>query len=100
MDDAGLPALIEAFRHMHGCEASWIESVQVIETFQGATIWQGDVQVFELTGHPSATRGYAWSEPTTGTKRRFFVVLHVPPIDSPQKAVQGSIAADIKAGRN
>jgi len=100
MDDAGLPALLEAIRHLHGCEATWVESVTVVEVFQGATVWKGEVQVFALTGHPTATMAYAWSEPTTGTKRRFFAVLHVPPIDSAQRAVQGSIVADIKARRS
>lgn len=100
MDDAGLPALLDAIRHLHGCEATWIESVPVIETFQGREVWRGEVQVFDLAGHPSATRAYAWSEPTTGTKRRFFAALHVPPIDSPQRAIQGSIVTDIKARRS
>jgi hypothetical protein len=34
------------------------------------------VQVFDLAGHPTATRAYAWSSPIEGsTKRRFFAVL-------------------------
>jgi hypothetical protein len=100
MDDAGLPALIEAIKHLHGCAATWVESVQVREMHQGAAVWEGEVQVFNLTGHSGAPRAYAWSEPTTGTKRRFFAVLHVPPIDSAAKAVQGSIVSDAKAARN
>ena len=39
MDPAGLPALVEAIRHMHGCEAMFVESVLVRETFNGATVW-------------------------------------------------------------
>ena len=51
--------------------------------------------------HPTAKRAYAWSEATTGTKRRFFVVLHAPPIDSPLAALRGSILADVrKAARD
>ncbi len=57
----------------------------------------GDVEVFDLVGHANVRRGYAWSEATTGTKRRFFAVLHVPPVDSPAKAVRASILADAKA---
>jgi hypothetical protein len=60
-------------------------------------VWSGDVEVFALTGHPFATKAYAWSEATTGTKRRFLAVLHVAPIDSAAKAVRGSILADAKA---
>ena len=33
----------------------------VHEVFRGETVWQGDVEVFDLTGHPKAKRAYAWS---------------------------------------
>jgi hypothetical protein len=100
MDEAGLPALVEAIKHLHGCAATWVETVPVRETHQGGAVWEGEVQVFDLTGHPKATRAYAWSEATTGTKRRFFAALHVPPIDSAAKAVQGSIVADARKARS
>jgi hypothetical protein len=32
MDDAGLLALVEASRHLHDCEATWVESIPVVET--------------------------------------------------------------------
>jgi hypothetical protein len=56
---AGLPALLDAIRHMHGCEATFVESVPVRETFRGATAWEGEVQVFDVIGHPTAKRCYA-----------------------------------------
>ncbi|HEX9241122.1 MAG TPA: hypothetical protein VF875_01640 [Anaeromyxobacter sp.] len=68
MDPAGLPALLDAIRHMHGCEAQHVESVPVRETFQGQVVWDGDVTVFDVTGHPTAKRCYAWSYATEGTK--------------------------------
>src|SRR5438552_3149648 len=93
MDQAGLPALIEAIKHMHGCEASYLESVPVLEVFRGQTVWDGEVQVFSLKGHPGASKCYAWSHATTGQKRRFYVVLHLAPVDSAQAAVRVSIIA-------
>jgi hypothetical protein len=100
MDDAGIPALQDAIRHLHGCESTWVESVPVREEHEGATIWDGEVQVFDLVGHPTSPRAYAWSYPTTGTKRRFVVVLHVPGVDTPQKAVQFCIVQDFKRAQN
>ena len=100
MDPAGIPALIDAVRHLHGCEATFVESVPVHETHEGATVWQGEVSVFSIVGHALASRCYAWSEASTGVRRRFFAVLHVPPVDSPAKAVQASIVADARAARN
>ena len=46
-----------------------------------------------VEGHGTAKKAYAWSEATTGTKRRFFAVLHAGPVDSATKAVQASILA-------
>src|SRR3954452_10079305 len=96
MDPAGLPALVEAIRHMHGCDATFVESVPVREEFKGAVVWDGEVQVFDVKGHPSATRVYAWSHATQGAKRRFYAVLHAPPVDSPLAAVRASIIADAR----
>jgi hypothetical protein len=96
MDPAGLPAIEEAIRHMHGCEPTFVESVPVRETFNSKTVWEGEVQVFDLRGHPTAKRAYAWSHATDGSKRKFYAVLHEGPIDSPVKAVRASIVADSK----
>jgi hypothetical protein len=41
-----------------------------------------------------ADRAYAWSYETEGGRRRFFVVLHRPPVDSPITAVQAAIVSD------
>jgi hypothetical protein len=93
VDDAGIDALREAIRNMHGAESEWIESVPVSEGFRGTPVWQGEVQVFRLLNHSTADRCYAWSHETEGGKRRFVAVLHVPPVDSPVAAVRASIAA-------
>jgi hypothetical protein len=96
-DPAGLSALVEAIRVMHGAEAKHVETVHVRETHEGELVWDGDVETFDLVGHPHATRAYAWSEATTGTKRRFFVALHIGPVDSPVAALRASIMADANA---
>ena len=93
MDPAGLPALLDAIRHMHGVDATWLESVPVTETFKGETVWAGDVQVFAVE-HPSgATRCYAWSHATEGTKRRFVAVLGLGPVKDAVSAVRASIVS-------
>jgi hypothetical protein len=96
MDEAGLPALLEAIRHLEGCEATWVETVAVHETHEGATVWDGEVQVFDLVGHAKAKRVYAWTHATEGTKRRFHVVLHLPPVDGPVMAVKTAIYAEYR----
>jgi hypothetical protein len=96
-DLAGIPALVDAIRHMHGCDAKHAETVQVVERAPtGERVWRGYVEVFDLVDHTTAKRAYAWSEATTGVKRRFFAALHVPPVDSPAAAVRASIVRDSK----
>lgn len=87
------------FLKLHGCDATYIETVPVVEEFQGKTIWQGDVEVFELTGHPKATRGYGWGYQTTESGGRYFTVLELPPVDSPQTAVKAAIMSEIQNAR-
>ncbi len=62
------------------------------ETFQGEAVWDGTVEVFDLEGHPTATRCYAWSHAVDGSeKRRYVAVLHEGPVDSPEAAVRAAI---------
>ncbi len=83
---------------MHGGSARLAQSVPVREIFGGDTVWEGVVHVFDLTGHPTATCAYAWSSPIeASTKRRFFAVLHRPPVDSPQAAVRAAIVQEHRA---
>jgi hypothetical protein len=96
MDTAGIPALQDAIRHMHGVESQWLYSVAVNEVFEGAQVWKGEVQIFELLEHPTAKLCYAWSEASTGNNRRFFAALHVPPINGAAGAVRASIVADAR----
>lgn len=92
--------LKQVIERLHHCQASFLEDVVVVEKFGEKTVWSGVVSVFEIKGHPQATKCYAWSSPIEGsTKRRYFAVLHVPPIDSPEKAVRASIVHDHKAGK-
>lgn len=93
MDDAGIDALRDAIKNMHGVESTWIESAPVVEKFNGKIVWAGEVQVFELSGHPKAKRCYAWSHATEGRRRRFIAVLGVSPVNGPVDAVRAAIAS-------
>jgi len=86
---------------LHNCGAVWRESVPVKEVFRGATLWNGDVEVFDLTGHPKAKRAFGWSHPdgVDNKTERFVTVLEIPPVDSPQTAVKMAIYSDIKQGK-
>jgi hypothetical protein len=95
MSEIEADQLKEAVERMHGGCATLAQSLPVRETFEGKTVWEGVVHVFDLTGHPTATRAYAWSSPIEGsTKRRFVAVLHTERINSPLEAVRAAIVAE------
>ena len=95
MSEVTSSELTRAVESQLGGTAILAQSVPVKETHAGAVVWEGVVHVFDLTGHPKATRAYAWSSPIEGSdKRRFFAVLHLPPITSPVEAVRAAIVAE------
>jgi hypothetical protein len=84
-------------RRLHGVESTHVESVPIKETFQGKTVWEGVVEVFELKNHSQATRLYAWAHKMDDpTKTRHITVLHVPPITSPLLAVRAAIVQEFR----
>jgi hypothetical protein len=87
--------LKKAIESQHGATATLAQSVPIRETFEGQPVWEGIVHVFDLAGHPKATRAYAWSSPIEGSdRRRFFAVLQMGGIRSPADAVRAAIVAE------
>ena len=85
----------QAVNGLHGCKSTHLAIIRVVEDFQGQRVWEGDVYIFALDGHPTAAKCYAWSHALEGSRgRRFVAVLHEPPIVSPRDAVKASIVAE------
>jgi hypothetical protein len=95
---AYLEELRDVIRKLHGVESTHRESVLVKEVFQGKTVWEGIVEVFELHGHPKANTAYAWTHATDDPDipKRSVTVLHVPPAVSPVTAVRVAIMQELK----
>src|ERR1043166_710339 len=90
--------LADAIRNLYHPEPVYVETVPVKEIFQGQTIWEGEVEVFDLPDLPDADRIYAWSHKTdkADEPRRTVTVLPVPPVVSPGLAVRASIIQDYR----
>lgn len=82
--------------HLHKCSAVHVRTEPVHERFQGQTVWKGEVEVFDLAGHPKAKRAYGWShlDKPDDSEERFVTVLEIPPVESAKTAVMASIMAD------
>ncbi len=90
--------LRNVIHRLHNAKAKHLESVPVTEIFQGKTVWDGVVEVFLLKGHPKTDRVYAWIHATDDPAhpKRHVTVLHIPPVVSPQTAVQAAIVHEIR----
>jgi len=82
--------------HLHDCGATWRETMPIKEEFKGETLWQGSVEVFNLSGHPKAKRCYAW---TYGDPEEYITILELPPVTDAQSAVKVGISYQIKKAR-
>ena len=89
--------LQDVIRRLHGVESRHVESVPIKETFQGKTVWEGIVEVFDIKNHPKASRLYAWAYETDNPKKpKHVTVLHIGPITSPLLAVRAAIVEEFK----
>jgi hypothetical protein len=70
-----------------------------VSQFRGQTVWKGQVQVFDLSGHPKAARCYAWSYPEgpSNQDERFVAVLEIPPVVFTVTTLQASIVGGREA---
>ena len=89
MNELPLPEFEKAILATHGARAQLRSRSVVRELFKGEIAWEGEVLVFELQDHLTATKCYAWS-----VDGRVTVVLHDGPIDSPEAAVRAAIVAE------
>ena len=91
--------LQDVIHKLHGARATHRESVPVKEMWQGKTVWDGIVEVFDLHGHAKANKIYAWSHDTDdpANPKRYVTVLHIPPAVSPETAVKVAILQEYKS---
>ena len=91
MNDVPIAAFAEAIQATHGAPSHLVARERVTETFEGETVWEGEVLVFELEGHPTAERCYCWEVDGEVT-----AVLGEGPVKSARDAVRAAIAAEGK----
>jgi hypothetical protein len=91
--------LRDVIRKLHGVESTHRASVPVKEVFNGKTVWEGIVEIFDLHGHDKANTAYAWSHATDNPAqpKRHVTVLHIPPAVSPETAVRAAIVQEFRS---
>jgi hypothetical protein len=76
--DVSVDQFQRAVKGQHGGNAVLVEALPLKEVWNGQDGPEGVIHIFDLEGHPKATRAYAWSSPIEGSdKRQFYAVLHL-----------------------
>jgi hypothetical protein len=90
-----LQSVIEKLHHGH---AKHIETVPVKEVFNGETVWEGEVEVFDLVDNPDASRVFSWAYDYEDTEKptQHVTVLQIPPATTPENAVKAAIVSEFK----
>ena len=87
----------KAIEQKEKCRATHVHSTPVIEKHEGETVWGGVVETFDLDGHTTAKRAYAWERHKDERgDAEYTVVLGLPPVNSPNDAVKAAIMATWK----
>ena len=89
MNDLPIQGFLEAIQATHRAKAVLARREHLVATFRGETAWAGEVLVFKLLDHPSASWCYAWEVDGEVT-----AVLHEGPVDGPQAAVKAAIVTE------
>lgn len=79
----------------HKCKSAFRKTVFVSEkTPAGETLWKGDIEVFDIIGHPEADTCYAWQQVDDGDVIKIFTILGNQFVYSANKAVQMALFTD------
>ena len=80
-----------------GCASTHCDTIRVREDYRGRVLWEGDVDVFDLDGHPSAPRAYVLRFEGENGATRVYPVLHAGLVDSPQSAARAIVVHEVTA---
>jgi hypothetical protein len=83
----------ETIERAYGVPGRWEGSEVVHETWEGKTMWIGEVHIVAIE-HAQASRAYAWFYEDDAGKRRVRTVLGAPPVTSAAMAVRAGIVSE------
>lgn len=89
--------LKELIEREYGTTAKHVETVTVLETFNGETIWDGEVEVFEVPEFSDADQVFAWDFDDDSGQQQV-TVAQIPPATTPENAVKAYIVSQYGKG--
>jgi len=85
--------LSKAIAAMHECRCEHFGTEHVREEHKGELVWEGDVEVFQLEGHPDANIAYGWGWEADAGGIDYIGILRHPPVESCGDAVRAALAS-------
>ena len=99
MQDAERNTLRAAIELLHGCFAAFRCAEDVSVSIHGRRIWRRRVATYDLSGHATASRCYAWIDQDQYEQRvHHRVILHAGPVRNARDAVSAFFLAESPAG--
>ena len=93
MSSCYIDELSQAISTIHECNCSHFASEKIQEPHDGLGIWEGDVEIFQLEGHPEASVVYGWGWEDDDGKVQYIGILKTGDIESASDAVRAAIAS-------
>ena len=83
--------LKEIIEREYSTSAKHVETVAVHEEFDGETVWDGEVEVFEVPEFANADHVFAWEFEDNGEQQ--VTVAQIPPATTPENAVKAYLVS-------
>ncbi len=87
--------LKHAVQQAHGCKAKHFATFDVKFGMGSHTAFEGEVEAFDLQGHPTANRCYAWAY-QDGDEFKATTALEIPPVVSALTAVMAAVGSEVR----
>ena len=92
MTKEDLQVFQDTIRFKFGCEASYIGSVDVSETYGNGWVWTGEMHQFAIDDFQGASHCYAWIFERPNGTRAIPTVLKTPKVNTAQLAFHAFVA--------
>ena len=89
-----IQALTHRIEEAHAVRATHLQTVLVERTEKGKVLWSGEVEIFQVEGHPKAKTAYGWGMEGTGEAIEWVTILGLTPTVDANKAVQAYLMSE------
>jgi len=98
MNEKYIQTLRTMIQTQYKCPSRYSQTIKVKEEADGKILFEGNVELFDLGGHPTARQCYAWGTKREDGRMEYATALN-PPAKSAAEAVRGHLQAQGAAAK-